>query len=944
MPDITLAKFDVFRGWIKSRRIMGFEWESIEQCCVRENQDLDSFFKFFISTIDPDAEFDIDTWKAIVKSEMDNELKEKELRDIADVAMIIDTRVQDSDFRVPTNPESSWQLYRKHLEDSGWSQDSVMEIEISTIETLRRLSLNTTEKGPIKGLVVGHVQSGKTANMAALIAMAGDSGWNLFIVLSGTIENLRRQTQSRLHSDLNRPGSLEWVGLERLSPLALPGSRAQDLRFEQNSRRRYFTVCLKNITRLENLINWLLIDKNKYGQMKIMVIDDESDQAGVNTANINQEERTRINSLIVNLVHGKTCSGDDPGYRPIAMNYIGYTATPYANFLNESYVKSLYPKDFIRTLRPSNQYFGPKQIFGLDEDEDCDGLNIIRNVESGDLTIISEIYKENSKLLPDSFKKSVAWFLCAASSMRYQGYKKPITMLIHTSQKISHHSQLAELLEKWMNDNKSEILALCRELWEEESMILTVESFREQFPDYGRSDAELNSYPDFSDIEDGIKLLLSEQSNIYMDGQGQFIYHSGVHLCIDNYDNSGVNADGSHVRLVYPEQGRKYPSPAPAFIVIGGNTLSRGLTLEGLVSTYFLRASNQADSLMQMGRWFGYRRGYELYPRIWITEKCRDKFRFLTRLEQDLRNDIRRFMDAGVSPSDYGPRVLNSPKVSWLRITSKNKMQGAVTDEMDFSGSNSQTVVFDNDAEVLRKNIEVTEQFLNSVGNGRYINSKTALVWENIDFNIIEENLLKRFKFNRTGRVFNQIAAFCDWYRSCAEQIGFTGWNVVAAGVGETKPSQNEDAWDVPGGRIWKVNRSRQANSKHDSISIGVLRAPKDLLADVDEGRLSDTTKAGISKNLKEVNVDAVRKEADLGKTPQLIIYRIKKNSTARNAIPLKASQSNRKSKLRENLNAPEDIIGLSIWIPGTRIGTSYAKRLTVHIHREEIDLDSEVE
>lgn len=128
-----------------------------------------------------------------------------------------------------------------------------------------------------------------------------------------------------------------------------------------------------------------------------------------------------------------------------------------------------------------------------------------------------------------------------------------------------------------------------------------------------------------------------------------------------------------YVRLAYPDTGMKpYPSPAPAFIIVGGSTLSRGLTIEGLISTYFLRSSCQADSLMQMGRWFGYRRNYELIPRILMTQDTVNKFRFLAALENELREDLEKYMIAGANPSDYGPRVKNTPRSTWLSITGKN--------------------------------------------------------------------------------------------------------------------------------------------------------------------------------------------------------------------------------------------------------------------------------
>ncbi|MCQ5166545.1 hypothetical protein NE645_11105 [Roseburia hominis] len=158
---------------------------------------------------------------------------------------------------------------QKKILSSGFKEEVVDEMERATIKILKRLSNDTTEIRPVKGLVIGNVQSGKTANMAALMAMAADWGWNMFIVLSGTIENLRQQTQNRLLGDLNCLGNLNWNGLEHLSKKPMLGQRTQDLHFDKTSKQRYFTVCLKNPGRLKGLIQWLQSDANKQKQMKI---------------------------------------------------------------------------------------------------------------------------------------------------------------------------------------------------------------------------------------------------------------------------------------------------------------------------------------------------------------------------------------------------------------------------------------------------------------------------------------------------------------------------------------------------------------------------------------------------------------------------------------------------------------------------------------------------
>jgi Z1 domain len=935
LNNITLPKFDTCRHIIKKQRLNEKTWDEIYFAGMGNTNALKQFIDINILAEQFPEELTIDLWMEIVTAEKRAEEKTLSLKQEQDTTSLISTN-SDNDISIPQGDKSSWQLYKNKLLDSGWSKESVIDIEEATIKVLRKLNSDTTKIGPVKGLMVGHVQSGKTANMAALMAMAADWGWNMFIVLSGIIENLRKQTERRLWNDLNHPGTLSWISLQQLSKKSPMGNRAQDLIFDHNANQRYFTVCLKNKTRLENLISWMNTDKNKLRQMKIIIIDDEADQAGVNTQDITKEERAKINSLIVKLVEGDQIEN---GNKPKSMNYISYTATPYSNFLNESGIESLYPKDFIGVLKTSNEYFGPKQIFGVQETENNDGLNIVREISENDLQLVKEIHEEETVEIPIALRDSICWFLCAAASLRKFGYKKPVSMLVHTSQKQKHHKDIARIIEYWIdNTERTELLNHCEKVYKDETSKFSLDNFREQFKEYSIPDSKIKNYPEFSELTSEIEELMNNISHIRLGDDGDLVYQKGIHLCIDNCSNNGITDEGMFVRLAYPDPNiENYPSPAPAFIIVGGSTLSRGLTIEGLVSTFFLRASTMADSLMQMGRWFGYRKGYELFPRIWMTTDTYEKFEFLATLEEELRTDLRRFSDAGESPAKFGPRVKNSPKASWLKITSKNKMQGAELIDMDFTGTSNQTYIFSDDSELLKENITITENFLSKIGKPKISYNNTSLVWHGVDFNIIKnELLLDKFNFHQRTRVFNQIDAFCQWYEDSLEETGFTDWNVVVSGKGDV--NTNIEGWSLKGGTVGKVNRSRKGKMiPHDkSVSIGVLRAPIDLLADVNKEKYEDIFSEFDSKSLSGKNIDTIRKKSGLELTPQLLIYRIDKDS--------KKSETAKADSLREDLNFSEDIIGISLYIPGKQIGRNYAKALTVKIHNENIDIDSEGE
>lgn len=870
------------------------------------------------------AEMWLDLWSELKKADEKSKRLEERIKQSTLVASNA-----DNDMHIPDYDHSSWQLYKKSLSESGWTEDSINELEQTTEGILKKLNINTTQSGPIKGLVIGNVQSGKTANMAGLMAMAADWGWNVFIVLSGIIENLRKQTEDRLIKDLDKPGNLAWTRISKPSLQSDPAERTHQLHLGENDSKRYLTVCLKNGRRLENLNGWLKEDPQKLKQMRILVIDDEADQAGINTRDISKAERTKINDEIIKLVNIKSNQ-----VKPQSMNYISYTATPYANFLNEAKPDSLYPKDFIGVLNPAKEYFGPKQIFGLDESEEFRGLRIIREIsktnELDEEKHIKAIHKGIRKDLPQSLKNSIHWFFCATAVMRYRKYKKPISMLVHTSQAQRDHANIAESIQAYINSfSAAEWVALCEKTYEEEKNLMTFEDFELDFEGYP---LEVKDYPSFDRIKEGINRLKNQLSHIQLGDEGRLDYHDGIHLCIDNCANNGINDEDMHVRLAYPNvpiDSTLYPTPAPAFIVIGGSTLSRGLTIEGLVSTFFLRTTKTADTLMQMGRWFGYRKGYEMLPRIWMTKDTQTKYRFLATLDEELREELKVYSLQGDEPALYGPRVKNSPKVSWMLVTAKNRSQSAIPTNLDFSGTASQTIFFNNEKQELRENISVTESFISKLGNPNITRTKKGLYWENVDFEKVKYFLTK-FKFNQKSRTFKQIDKLCEWYEKKEQEANFTGWNILISGIGKVD-SDKENNWNIAGHSVEKITRTRLGKAEEQDlgfINIGVLRAPSDLYEDINEEQL-----ALLPEDSKDFNqtsnayVREVRKKAGLGKTPQLVIYRIDKESLADSS-----------SKTRSSLKAVEDIIGVSLYIPGQVNGKSLAASLTIELDYPETE------
>ena len=825
-----------------------------------------------------------------------------------------------NDLDVPVGDDSCWQLYRESIRH----YDNIDTIETECLNVLNNLSSDTSERDPVKGLVIGYVQSGKTANMAGLISMAADSGWNVFIVLSGTIDSLRKQNQNRLYRDLSHGGCrFHWTTLEHVNP-DNPDQHPSKYDFRNTSPDRFLAVCLKNKTRLRNLLRWLNADQAKKKQMRILLIDDEADQASINTARPGAKRKV-INDLIIRMVKGLDEEGNPAGPYA-AMNYVSYTATPYANFLSEGSPESLYPRSFVTLLTPSDNYIGPVEIFGApNRDEDGLGVigypgdtdseyGIIDVSEDTDYVMGSFCDGEISEM-PKSLRDAVCWFLCSAAVMRSGGYRKPVSMLIHTSQVTGDHKLVAKSVGDYLQSDISVILADCRQVYDRKTSQLPKEFFLERCRHYGRNPSQIEDYPDFDSIADTVaEYLKNELQHIGLDKQKKRKYGNGIHLCIDNCKNDILDEivdpsddEGLIPRLVYPDEKELEDlEPAPAFIVIGGNTLSRGLTIEGLVSTYFARKVSQGDTLMQMGRWFGYRIGYELLPRMWMSANSYKSFEKLVEVDESLREFIRENYDT-YTPEEFPALVKNFPKTGYLtKMTAPSKSRGAVYTGYNFEGTIIESSSLNVETDALENNLSVASEFIGSLGSPRTSDVATALVWEGVDREAVFDGLLSRFAFSDKSKNFNEIEEMRKWVSSkCSHD-----WNVILAGVSD--PALG--SWDVCDGiRINKVGRSAvrvECDPETDlpkSANIKSLSSPIDRFAELRPDALDPDQKECYESNRSRPDTRwrDIRNGCGLEGIPALIIYCISKDSPA--------------SDGRIAIKTERDVVALAVIMPGRK-------------------------
>ena len=536
----------------------------------------------------------------------------------------------------PEKDDRYWPALESSLRKKGFGEINVASIDGASTKVVALLNHPKEEKFTTKGLVVGFVQSGKTTNFTAVMAKAADRGYKLFIVLSGIHNALRRQTQIRLISDLVNANPTQWhqVTNERHDFIPPDNPKA----FFAANEQKVLLVVKKNAAVLRKLRNWLASAGEHLDKCPTLIIDDEADQSTVATAKIKP------------LLH------DVLGKFPRAV-YVGYTATPFANLLiDPSSSDDFYPEHFIVNLPQPIGYQGTEALFGREladweDPEDLPGgYDMVRTVPDEEVEHLKPASKKEAtgfqpEITP-SLQRAIEWFWLATAARRARGAgSKHSTMLIHTTMETFVHEAFREPIQTLRSSTIRAIadagasMRDLRAMWNNEIARVPAHEFDETPVPWEEVLAHLGP-------------VLSESK-----------------IVIDNYRSKD--------RL-------DYDSGPVVAIAIGGNTLSRGLTLEGLVSSFFVRAASAYDSLLQMGRWFGYRGGYADLPRIWMTEESAEWFRHLATVEAEMRRDIDRYMTEDVTPMTFAVRLRSHPK---LAITAAAKMKHAVKASAAYGGT-----------------------------------------------------------------------------------------------------------------------------------------------------------------------------------------------------------------------------------------------------------------
>jgi len=573
---------------------------------------------------------------------------------------------------------------------------------------------------------MGYVQSGKTANYISLINRAADVGYKFIILIAGVHNNLRSQTQQRINEGFVGYDSLkqETVGVGKIDPKRRPYTITtvnDDFKknlvghfgFSPNDfKEPVILVIKKNSSTLKNLIEWLKTAKPKGldADYPLLLIDDEADNASINTNT--EENPTTINARIreiLNMFNRRV--------------YIGYTATPFANIFIDDQAEhedkgvDLFPDDFIITLNAPENYIGAKTIF-LDKKFQGKDYDIIRHIEDNELCIPAKP-KKNFELecLPDSLKEAIKLFVLASVIKTERDKKlKYTTMLINVTFKKHLHYRLQYLvneeLEKILNDiyaRDEEILKELKELY-------------------------LKEY------------VNSNYTNEYTPSPEMFdVYIEKIAENIEKFKVVTVNSDSKGLNY------NEYPDGL-FVIAIGGYSLSRGFTLEGLTISYFIRTTKMYDTLLQMGRWFGYRNKYEDLCRIYMPKETEVWYQHIAEVVEELKYDLKELQLSKRPPKDYGLKIRTHPES--LLITARNKMQntGEIIEFVNvcYSGKLIETTQISTDKNDIRANFEVFKKHMRALSRlYTCIPNKNNYLFSNVPYEKIIE-ILSSFKNNMT--------------------------------------------------------------------------------------------------------------------------------------------------------------------------------------------------
>jgi hypothetical protein len=697
-----------------------------------------------------------------------------------------------------------WNAYRRYLIANRMPVEVVTRLDAITDDIIGRLEWPRRPGAwDRRGMLVGQVQSGKTANYTGLVCKAADAGYKVIVVLAGMHNSLRSQTQRRLdegflgldsrtgpgfagtqraigvgEGGMKHPGAMTMTSSEERGDFSIAIASRIAARIDRDSPP-VLLVLKKNATILRNFIEWITsIHERSHpdtGRMVIpelplLIIDDEADNASVNTKDVEMEvdedgnviaetDPTTINRLIRKLLFSFEQSA-----------YVGYTATPFANiFIYEdkespAYGEDLFPRSFILRIKPPSNYMGPAEVFGVSAEEysrevERTGLPIVRTVDDTENWVPGKHRKEwVPGALPPSLKRAIRSFIvtCAARAARGERTVHN-SMLVHVTRYVAVQAHVGEQVEAELlrltnqlrygdGHGASSLREALRLLWEE---------------DYVKTTAAM------PDLYSGIDVSWDDVSSQLSDSASKIV--------VRRINGSAGDA------LEYTD----HPDGI-SVIAIGGDKLSRGLTLEGLSVSYYLRASKMYDTLMQMGRWFGYRPGYGDLCRLFTTQELQLWYRNITVAGEELLAKFDEMAAVGSTPERFALYVRTSP--DGLLVTAPAKMRNSKRLELTFSANIVETTIFERDETKQLANFKAVDAFFTrETRAGLLIDERVAdnYVWRNVPGADVAELLASWQTAETAQKARGPVLA--QYVRSRLRADELTDWTVVMVSKRDSK-------------------------------------------------------------------------------------------------------------------------------------------------------------
>ncbi len=652
-----------------------------------------------------------------------------------------------------------WNRYKRMLAQQQFAPRVIRSLDSITDQILDHLE-DPTKAGrwTRKGMVVGHVQSGKTANYIGLINKAADCGYKVIIILAGMLSALRNQTQLRVDQGFigfdSEQKTVTGVGqFSREKKPAYFTTNKQDFKKAvANSigvgigdlREPAVLVIKKNKNALENLIDWLKHNNpHNLKNYPMLLIDDEADHASINTSK-EGATATTINRKIRELLHLFDRSA-----------FAGYTATPFANVFidpetdDEMLGDDLFPRDFIISLDPPSNYLGSSRIFT----DNSEFVQVVNDYENDLPLKHKKDWQPES--IPASLKEAVHTLILSRAVRLLRGQSRAHnSMLINVSRFTAVQSQIKLLVDEWLKETRQAIVNHCKlppaEALENSIMIALKSTFDDQFSRCGFT---------WNEVQPLLKDAVSPISVIEV-------------------NSSAAAQPLDYDRLNYPD-GRN-------LIVVGGMNLSRGLTLEGLTVSYFLRNSVMYDTLMQMGRWFGYRDGYADLCRIYMTAEAESWYGHISEATDELRDEFRRMKAAGMTPADFGLCVRSHPDS--LIVTARNKMRTGekIVRSVSLEGRLVETSILINTPQIIQQNFAALEQMVRDAeSQGQRTENDAGYLWRHVPAGCVSD-FVERFQNHWASQLTEKrpIKEYISWL----ETQGVNQWDVVLVSL---KDKQN---------------------------------------------------------------------------------------------------------------------------------------------------------